>query len=132
LNFVCGTENQIDESNNLNRIVFGSLSYQNNILKPNPKLSSFSIHEHIRDTVWMDEKRIILALNSKLAVLEVERLQVTKFNDFPQMHKNTIRQLAFNPENQLLISGGFDGLFSCVKISRECFRVEHASIGRKN
>eukprot|EP01080_Neovahlkampfia_damariscottae_P009958 gene9958-2277_t len=107
--FVCGTENQKEENNNLNRIVFGSLNHQN-VTKLNSKIWSYPINEHIRSCDWIDENRILLALNSKLGLLELDESgSASEILLFPELHSDTIRQLSYSQKNKMMISGGFDG-----------------------
>ena len=107
--FVCGTENQLNEAKQENRIVFGNLNYENQS-KINSKMWCFPINEHIRSTDWIDDKRIILALNKKIGILELDDFGSTKeVLILPNLHTDTIRQISYNSNNQLMISGGFDG-----------------------
>lgn len=79
--------------------------------------------KHVRDLVWLDENRVILALNRKLAMAIIgeqeNKTAITDVVQFPEFHSDTIRQIALNPvDRTLVISGGFDGNVFVTNIQR--------------
>lgn len=87
--------------------------------------------------VWLDEDRVIAALDRKLAmVITGEQHQqhqhqgqqhqkqqsgrgIVDVIQFPEFHSDTIRQIALNPlDRTLVISGGFDGNVFVTNIQR--------------
>lgn len=81
---------------------------------------------------WLDDKRVIVALNQKLGIIILgENNNVNEIGIFyhlpltfsivlfPDFHTDSIRQLAVNPKNNaIVISGGFDGNVFVTNIAR--------------
>eukprot|EP00761_Pharyngomonas_kirbyi_P003611 gb/GECH01003615.1/.p1 GENE.gb/GECH01003615.1/~~gb/GECH01003615.1/.p1 ORF type:complete len:387 (+),score=55.16 gb/GECH01003615.1/:1-1161(+) len=114
--FVCGTENIHSHHDTANCIAIGNINTPND-----DPLSLFPVNEDMRDLGWLTPNRLVVALDSKLGILELNDANeiASKPVLFPDFHKDTIRQISVNEGNShLVLSGGFDGNVFVTNITR--------------
>eukprot|EP00743_Colponemidia_sp_Colp-15_P012111 GILK01013676.1.p1 GENE.GILK01013676.1~~GILK01013676.1.p1 ORF type:complete len:444 (+),score=42.87 GILK01013676.1:105-1334(+) len=117
--FICGTDDPIraDRGQRSNSLILSKIDEK--ILHPHAAKGSDAvvwtcpINDCVRDIEWIDSQRVVLALNTKLALLDLEptaEFKVREIVVFPEFHRGTIREIALSRTNRhLVLSGGFDG-----------------------